>query len=231
MQLMIAVYVNVGDPGLPLWQVVPLTILGCAIAYGLLWGVSTLVSLPAKRRLDRRVMAVQAAAGNAGPYGVSAVTDAAERLFTQMYSAWDAGDKERLARISDPDLMADWNKRLDGYAADGKRQRVQVLNGPRLDYVSLMADRGLVRLRVRASLRRGFEPVNRNRREVRKRPVGAKAAIEEFWTLSRLGDGWKLYSTRPRRFRDEYTSERIIPESDGRLTAATASPTAHTSDP
>jgi hypothetical protein len=49
--------------------------------------------------------------------------------------------------------MADWNKRLDGYAADGKRQRVRVLNGPKLDYVSLMADRELVRLRVRAGLR------------------------------------------------------------------------------
>jgi hypothetical protein len=108
--------------------------------------------------------------------------------------------------------MADWNQRLDGYAADGKRQRVHVLNGPELDYVSLMADRGLVRLRVRARLRRGFEPTNRNQLAAQKRPVGAKVAFEEFWTLSRSGNDWILCSTRQARFRAEYTSEPIIPE-------------------
>jgi predicted lipid-binding transport protein (Tim44 family) len=212
MPLVNAVYVNVGNPDLPLWQVVPLTILGCAIALGLLSGVIALVGLPGRRRLGRRVQAVESAAGDSGPYGVRTVKQAVERLSAEMYSAWDAGDRDRLARISDPDLMADWNKRLDRYAADGKRQRVQVLNGPRLDYVSLMADRSLVRLRVRASLRRGFEPVNRHRLGVQKRPVGAKVAVEEFWTLSRSGNDWILCSTRPSRFRAEYTSEPIVPE-------------------
>jgi hypothetical protein len=219
MQLVVGVYVNVGNSGLPWWQVVPLTILGCAIAYGLIWGVMTLVSLPGKRRLDRRLQAVKAAAGTSGPYGVPAVTDAAERLFREMYSAWDGGDRERLARISDPDLMTDWNKRLDGYAAEGKRQRVQILDGPKLDYVSLMADQKLARLRVRATLRRGFEPANPSRRDVRKRAVGSKVAIEEFWTLSRSGDDWILYATRPRRFGAKYTSEPIIPESEARSSA------------
>jgi hypothetical protein len=84
MQLAIAVYVNVGNSGLPLWQVVPLTILGCAIAYGFIWGVTTLANLPGKRRLDRGLLAVEAAAGNAGPYAVPTVKEAAERLFTEM---------------------------------------------------------------------------------------------------------------------------------------------------
>jgi hypothetical protein len=118
----------------------------------------------------------------------------------------------QLTRISDPDLMADWTKRLDGYAANGKRQRVAVLEGPWLDYVSLLADQGLVRLRVRARLRRGFEPVSRQRRPVQKRPVGIKIVLEEFWTLSRSGDDWILFSTRPRRFRARYMSEPIIPQ-------------------
>ncbi len=207
----IAVYVNVGNSGLPLWQVVPLTILGCAIALALVWGVIALVNLPAQRRLDHRLQQVEAVAGTAGPYGVPAVTEAAQRLFTEMYSAWDAGDRETLARISEPDLMADWNKRLDGYAAEGKRQRIKVLKGPKLDYVSLLADRELVRLRVRATLRRGFEPAHRNRLEVQRRPVGTKVAVEEFWTLSRSSSGWILCATRPRRFRTEYTGEAIIP--------------------
>jgi hypothetical protein len=211
MRFVIAVYVNVGNPGLPIWQVVPLTILGCGIALGFIWAVIALVRLPGERRLRRRVQAVETAAGTSPPYGVAAVEGAAERLFTEMHSAWDAGDRERLTRISDPGLMADWNKRLDGYAADGKRQRVGVLGRPRLDYVSLMADRGLVRLRVRAKLRRGFEPANGDQLPVQKRPVGVKVAFVEFWTLSRSGNDWILCSTRPAPFRTEYASEPIVP--------------------
>jgi hypothetical protein len=229
MPLVFALYVNVSTEGLPLWQVVPLTLLGCAIAFGLIWGVMALVSLPGKRRLNHRVREVEAVAGDAGPYGVTAVKEAAQRLFTEMYSAWDAGDRERLARISEPDLMADWNKRLDGYDAEGKRQRVQVLDGPRLDYVSLMADRGLVRVRVRAKLRRGFEPANRNRLEVRKRPVGAKVAVEEFWTLCRSGDAWILCATRPRGYRAKAISEPIVPETAVGASPAVASPIAQPS--
>jgi hypothetical protein len=222
MPLVIAVYVHVDDPGLPIWQVIPLTVLGCAIAAGLLWAVAALINLPGERRLRRRVLAVQSAAGQSPPYGVAAVEAAAERLFKEVHSAWDAGDRERLAHISDPGLMADWIKRLDGYAADGRRQRVRVLDGPRLDYVSLLADRGLARLRVRAHLRRGFEPVNRNKRGGRKRSVGGKVAFEEFWTLRRSGSDWILYSTRPRRFRAEFTSEPIVSETGARDAAPVA---------
>jgi predicted lipid-binding transport protein (Tim44 family) len=230
MRFVIAVYIHVDDSGLPIWQVVPLTILGCAIAYGLISAVIALAGLPGERRLRRRVRAVQAAAGRPPPYGVAPVEAAAERLFKEVQSAWDAGDRERLSRVSDPDLMADWITRLDGYAADGKRQRVRVLDGPRLDYVSLLADRGLVRLRVRAKLRRGFEPVKAKSRQRagRKRPVGAKVAFEEFWTLSRSGSDWILYSTRPRRFRSQYTSEPIVSEAPAGAAppVATAAPPA-----
>lgn len=222
MHSVIAIVVLVKDPGLPIWQVIPLTLLGFAIAFGLIWAFMWFVKLPGERRLRKRVRAVETAAGSSPPYGVPAVVAAAETLITEMHSAWDVGDRERLARISDPGLMADWAKRLDGYAADGKRQRVCVLGKPRLDYVSLMADRGLVRLRVRAKLRRGFEPANAQRRQVRGRPVGAKVALEEFWTLARSGDGWILYSTRPRRFRAEYTSEPIVPQAAERDPAPAA---------
>jgi hypothetical protein len=42
----IAVYVDVSNSGLPLWQVVPLTFLGCGIAYGLIFGTIVLFRLP-----------------------------------------------------------------------------------------------------------------------------------------------------------------------------------------
>ena len=99
MRLVIAVYINVGNPGLPIWQIVPLTILGCAIALGLVWGVVALFRLPRERRLRRRVQAVESAAGNSPPSGVPAVKGAAQRLFMEMHSAWDAGDRERLCLL------------------------------------------------------------------------------------------------------------------------------------
>lgn len=205
------VYVPVNDPGLPIWQVVPLTLLGCAIGLGLVWCLVALIGLPGERRIRRRVETVEAAAGSDPPYGVASVEGAAERLFEEMHSAWDAGDRQRLARISDPDLMAGWVRRLDDYAAKGKRQRVSVLARPRLDYVSLLADRGLVRLRVRAKLRRGFESTDAIPQREQKRPVGSKVEVQQFWTLCRAGDDWILYSTRPPRLFAEYTHEAIVP--------------------
>lgn len=60
------------------------------------------------------------------------VQAAATRLFADMHTAWDAGDRARLQQLSDPDLMADWAKRLDSFRAKGKRQRVKVVKGPKL---------------------------------------------------------------------------------------------------
>lgn len=206
-----AVYVDVSNSGLPLWQVVPLTVLGCAIGYGIICGVIGLFSLPGRRRLRKRVHAVEAAAGDNPVYGPSIVYASAARLFGEVQAGWDARDRERLARISDPELMSDWAKRMDGYAEAGERYRVKVLKGPRLDYVSLLADRGLVRLRVRAKLRRGLESKGK-RRALPQDRGRQKIDFEEYWTFARSSGEWILWSTRPARYRAEYTTETIVAE-------------------
>jgi predicted lipid-binding transport protein (Tim44 family) len=151
---------------------------------------------------------VQAAAGDGGPYSPLVVKAAATGLFADMYAAWDAGDRDRLRELSDPDLMSDWAKRLDGYHAQGKRQRLKVVKGPKVQYVSLLADRGQVRLRMRAKVRRRFEPESGPRKEPL---LGWRYPFEEFWTLARRGEDWILWSTRPASFRKEYTTEPIVP--------------------
>lgn len=97
---------------------------------GLVWAIIALIKLPGERLLRRRVQAVETAAGTRRRTGCPLPSERPS-AFTEIYSAWHAGDQERLTRISDPGLIAGWNKRLDGYAADGKRQRVGVLDGPR----------------------------------------------------------------------------------------------------
>jgi predicted lipid-binding transport protein (Tim44 family) len=210
------IYVHTSGEGLPWWAIIPLTFVGFAIAIWLLRAIVFLTSEPGEWRLRRRVAAVHAAAGAAGPYSARAVQAAATRLLADMHTAWDAGDRARLQRLSDPDLMADWAKRLDRNQANGKRQRVRVVKGPRIQYVSLLADRGQVRLRIRAKVRRRFEPAQGPRKDPR---FGWAYPLEEFWTLARRGEDWILWSTRSTKFRTEYTTEPIVPPS-----TATAAP-------
>src|SRR5512142_442960 len=203
------IYVHMpGGSGLPTWATVILAMVGTVIAMWLLRGIAFLATQPGEWRLRRRVAEVHAAAGDTGPYNATVVEDAARRLFADMHEAWDAGDRARLQQLSDPDLMSDWARRLDGYQARGKRQRITVVRGPKVQYVSLLADRGRVRLRMRAKVRRRFEPAAGPRKEPR---FGWSYQFEEFWTLARRGDSWILWSTRPTKFRTEYTTEPIVP--------------------
>jgi predicted lipid-binding transport protein (Tim44 family) len=213
MVMAIGVYIPpIRNSGLPLWQEVPLTILGVGIAFGLIFGVAALIKLPGEMRLRRRVKAVEAAASDSPVYGPPVVYAAGARLFGEVQEAWDAADRERLRRVSDPDLMSDWTKRMDGYAAAGGRYRGEVLKGPRLDFIGLLADRGQVRLRVRSKMRRGLELSNGKRRALPEDKGRQKVALEEYWTLSRAGGEWILWSTRKASFRAEYSTEPIVPE-------------------
>jgi hypothetical protein len=107
--------------------------------------------------------------------------------------------------------MSDWTKRMDGYAEAGERYRVEVLKGPQLEYIGLLADRGLVRLRVRAKLRRGLESKGKRRAMPQDRGR-QKIDFEEYWTFSRPGGEWILWSTRPAKYGAEYSTEPIVTE-------------------
>jgi hypothetical protein len=161
------------NSGRPLWQEVPLTILGFGIAFGLIFGVFALIKLPGERRLRRRVEAVEAAAGDSPVYGPPVVYAAGARLFGEVQAAWGAADRELLRRISDPDL---------------------------------------IRLRVRAKVRRALELSNGKRRALPEDKGRQKVAFDEYWTLSRCGGEWILWSTRNASFRAEYSTEPIVPE-------------------
>ncbi len=224
MVLAIGVYVPpVPSSGLPVWQEVPLAILGAAIAFGLMYGVLALSRLPAERRIRRRVQAVQAAGAESPVYGPAVVYAAAARLFGEVMAAWDAGDRDRLRGLSDPDLMSDWTRRMDGYAAADGRYRVKVLKGPRLGYVGLLGDHGQVRVRVRAKLRRALELSDGKRRALPEDRGRQKVAFEEYWTLSRSEGEWILWSTRDARFRTKCSTEPIVPPAATRAATPAAS--------
>ena len=60
----------------------------------------------------------------------TSVKPAAARLFTQIQAAWDAGDRARLRQLVAPDLLVEWERRLDDFERRGWRNRVQPLGDP-----------------------------------------------------------------------------------------------------
>lgn len=202
------------DYGLPWWQETGLTVLGTLVAFGILYGLYRLAMLPGARRFSKRVAAVEAAGGDDPVFGAATVKAAATSLFHEMQSAWDAGDRHRLATLSDPAAMAEWTPRLDAAEAEGERHRVAVLKGPQVDYVGIRdheADGGdYVRLRVRAKVRCYLEQPDGERRPLPEAKGAQKLSLDEYWTLSRRGPEWIIYSTRPAEYGPGILAEEIV---------------------
>lgn len=211
--MVLAVTVRVRDSGLPWWQEIPLTILACVIAFGVLYLLYKLVMLPSARRFTKRVNAVETAAGDDPVFRAATVKATAASLFSDVQSAWDAGDRARLAGLSDPELMADWAGRMDADAAAGLRYRVQILRRPRVDYVGLVDKPGddcdYVRVRIRAKLRCYYEKPDGSHQALKQHEPD-KMDIEEYWTLSRHNHRWIVYSTRNADHGPEFLAEDIV---------------------
>lgn len=211
--LVLGIYVRVRDSDLPWWQQIPLTVLGCLIAFGILWLLYKLVMLPAGRRLRRRVKAVEAAGGDDPVFGATAVKEAARALYTEVQAAWDAGDRGALATICHPDLLADWVRRMDENLAAGVRYRVEIAKGPKVDYIGLAdkpgSDEDYVRVRVRARLKERLEPLEGSQAAARPQPA-TTLDIEHYWTLSRHNYRWIVFSTRDQSHGSAMLKEEII---------------------
>ena len=155
----------------------------------------------ARRRTRRRERRVELAAAEAAeddpsfaPEKVRARTAA---LFHQIQAAWDAGDRATLRRLVAPQLLAEWERRLDDFDRKGWRNRVQLVGPADVEYVSLQhrgdpaGDR--VTCRVEAKLRDYVEDAHGNRIK-RVGRLGESVRVREFWTLAKQGGRWVLQS-------------------------------------
>ena len=154
------------------------------------------------RRLAERERRVELAAAEAADedpaFAPDNVKHAASRLFHEIQSAWDSADRMRLRRLLAPELLAEWERRLDDFARRGWRNRVRPLGEPVIEYVGLThrgdraADRVVVRIEAR--MRDYVEDFHGNhvRRTGR---LGETVFTREFWTLARGRAGsWVLAS-------------------------------------
>jgi predicted lipid-binding transport protein (Tim44 family) len=165
------------------------------------WAARPRSGRAARRRVGQRQRKVELAAAEASEddpvFAPDAVRSEAARLFTQVQSAWDAGNRVRLRALVAPELLEEWERRLDDFARRGWRNRVQPLGDPKVEYVGLTRRGGSeddrVVVRIEAKLKDYVEDQRGNHIK-RAGRIGETTRVREFWTLGRRGAHWILVS-------------------------------------
>ncbi|HEY5317868.1 MAG TPA: Tim44-like domain-containing protein [Solirubrobacteraceae bacterium] len=155
----------------------------------------------ARRRVGQRERKVELAAAEASDddpaFAPETVRDEAARLFISVQSAWDAGNRVRLGALVAPELLAEWERRLDDYARRGWRNHVKPLGDPKVEYVGLThrggAEEDRVVVRIEARVRDYVEDMRGNHIK-REGHMSDTVRLREFWTLGRRGGHWILVS-------------------------------------
>ena len=121
-------------------------------------------------------------------FGADAIRTSAARLFTEVQRAWDGADRIALRGLVGPDLLAEWERRLDDFDRRGWRNHVQVLGEPSVELVGLThrGDPDTDRAVVRVEARMKDYVVDRSGRHLKRAGrLGETTRIREFWTLGR----------------------------------------------
>ena len=169
------------------------------------------------RRVRRRDMRVRTASAEAAEDDAYFAADELERhataLFRAAQMAWDARDRAALAKLVGPDLLVEWNRRLDDFDRKHWHNRVEVLADPDVRYVGITnreddaEDRAVVR--ITAKLRAYVEDAN-GRRVMRKSEQDESMTLEEYWTLARRDGQWMVLSIEQRAEGDHQLEEPIV---------------------
>ena len=168
---------------------------------GRFWAARNSSGPKARRRVaerDRRVATAAAeAAEDDAAFAADAVKANATALFKQVQATWDRGDRARLSQLVGPDLLKEWDRRLDDMERRGWRNRVQIIGEPNIEYVGLN-HRGdeatdTVTVRIDARLRDYVEDRAGNHVK-RAGRLSETVRLREFWTLGRRNGRWMLIS-------------------------------------
>ncbi len=195
-------FIPVGGGGGLLLFILVLVIVFFVLPRVMMWWRSQQSAGTASRRTvaqrERRVeLAAAEAAEDDAAFAPEEVRAQASNLFLEIQSAWDARDRVRLRGLVAPDLLAEWERRLDDFDRKGWHNRVQPVGQPTVEYVGLTnrgderADRVVVR--IEAKLRDYVEDTD-GRRVGRVDAAGDTSRVREFWTLVKRDGHWILLS-------------------------------------
>ena len=157
---------------------------------------------PAKLLRRKRETEVETAAESAAmedaAFTPEAVKASTRDLHKAIVEAWTAGDRAKLATLVGPDLMVEWNRRLDDFDRKGWRNVTERMSEPALEYLGLVNREGekddRVTVRIEATIR-DYTLDSSGNRLLRTDDTDEVTTLPEFWTLGRHGDGsWFLVS-------------------------------------
>jgi predicted lipid-binding transport protein (Tim44 family) len=165
------------------------------------WRRQQTAGVVSRRRVAARERRVELAAAEAAEddaaFAPERVRSEAGRLFVEIQSAWDAGDRVRLRGLVAPELLAEWERRLDDFDRKGWRNRVRPIGQPLIEYVGLTnwgedrADQVVVRVEARLS---DHVEDAYGHRVGRVDAAGDTTRVREFWTLVKRDGHWILQS-------------------------------------
>jgi predicted lipid-binding transport protein (Tim44 family) len=172
-----------------------------------------------RARRRSRVRRVELAAAEASEddeaFAPEVVSRQAADLFRAIQVAWDSRDRTRLGELVGPDLMVEWNRRLDDFDRKGWHNRVSVTAGPKVEYVGLTNmtddrdDRAVVR--VEATLRDVVHDRAGNEIGHEGSPITTRR-LAEYWTLAKSErDGsWMLLSIEQRAEGEHHLGDELV---------------------
>jgi predicted lipid-binding transport protein (Tim44 family) len=155
----------------------------------------------ARRQVAKRSRKVELAAAEAADedqmFSPDNVRAAGERLFIAIQYAWDKGDRIALRGMVAPELLDEWERRLDDFDRRGWQNHVQVVGEPKVEYVGLsrrgreVEDRVVVRIEAKL---RDYVEDRYGRRVKRAGHMSETVRVREFWTLGKRAGHWILIS-------------------------------------
>jgi predicted lipid-binding transport protein (Tim44 family) len=170
-----------------------------------------------RRKLRERDATVRTASAEAAEDDAYFAAEELERhavaLFRAAQTAWDARDREALARLVGPDLLVEWTRRLDDFDRKGWHNRVEVPMDPEVHYVGITnredddEDRAVVR--VNTTLR-AYVIDRDGRRFMRDGTKSELVTITEYWTLARRDGAWMVHSIEQRAEGDHHLDGQIV---------------------
>ncbi|HEX6713186.1 MAG TPA: TIM44-like domain-containing protein [Thermoleophilaceae bacterium] len=167
-----------------------------------------------KERVARTITASAEAAADDGWFAADRVQQDAATLFRDIQAAWDGRDRGRLGRLVGDDLMVEWKRRLDHFDAIKWHNRVEVREGPAVEYVGIVNreddDEDRVCVRLTGKL---FDVVETEggKRIQRKGETSDVTAFSEFWTLARREGHWIVVSIEQEAEGQHNLQEPLVP--------------------
>ena len=169
-----------------------------------------------RRRRGARVEQAQAVAREAAQdderLAPEHITTEAEALFRLVSLAWDARDPGRLAELLSPDLLAEWERRLDANDAAGEHHRSHVLGDVEVELVGFAAGAGGAHTAVvliEAEMDIGVD--NRNGRRISSTTTRTSPRkVCEYWTLVMRDGPFTVHKIDARDDGDHHLAEPLV---------------------